>query len=128
MNGKTKQSVQYPYSMGYWINAEKMEITEVQIDRENSLADLQEKAGGPIQLCHEFSDGSVCFVDENGLMKDYTYGFKIIGSRHEFFVGNGIVVGPEYPNSSKTRPPAFPLGFLRGIVTMGRLERKAKPK
>lgn len=124
MHGKMKQSAQYPYSVGYWINAEKREITEVEIDRTNSLAELQKYAGGPIQLCHQFPDGSVCFADEDGLGKDYKYAFKITGSRHEYFVGNGIIVGPEYPNSSKTRPPNFPLGYVKGIVEMGLLEKR----
>lgn len=112
-------------SIGYWINAKALEITQIEIDERNSLRDLQKAVGGPIEIAHEFPKGDVCFVDEEGLFKGYTYGFQIVGSHQEFFVGNGVVVGREYPNSSKTRPPSITLEELKSVVRFAALLHRA---
>ncbi len=43
-----------------------------------------------IQVGHSFPNGDTCYVDEEGLLNGYDYGFSF---GQQPFVGNGLIVG-----------------------------------
>lgn len=79
-------------SRHYFINAKEKKI-EVRLEVVN-LDLLQGYVNGYIEAVHpdSISPADVLYVDEEGLFKDYDYGFIIDGQR---ILGNGVIVGPD---------------------------------
>lgn len=70
------------------IDAKKQEVREEQID--NTLEAMQAIVGGLIEAA--FRDRElICYVDEEGLLKDYDYGFSFSGAPQRIYVGNGFL-------------------------------------
>ena len=78
------------------------------------LADLQKMVGGNIELAYCRANGDAVFVDDEGLFK-YRQ-FFTMPDGHQPFAGNGVIVGREFPGSSRTRPPRSTLEELQRIV------------
>jgi hypothetical protein len=70
------------------IDAEKKEVRLADISSE--LSELQRIVKGYIELALRWPNKDILYVDEEGLCKDYQYGFHINGRQ---FVGNGVVTG-----------------------------------
>lgn len=80
------------------INAEKQTITEINI---NGLSGMQDAVGGYIAVAHGPNDKNTIYVDDEGLLKGYNYGFEYNGA-HQPFAGNGIVCGIDYETGEST--------------------------
>jgi hypothetical protein len=65
----------------------------VRIGFASALKDLQKLVGGYICLATTLANGDEVFVDDEGILKEYPYGFTITGAHQPFF-GNGYVIGP----------------------------------
>lgn len=75
-----------------FINAQTGTVRDVTVA---SLEDMQRFVGGLIEVATQGPAG-VLYVDEEGLLKDTRYGFKLTGSKLDTprYVGNGLIVGP----------------------------------
>ena len=71
-----------------FINAEAKTVTEID---GSTLEGLQKCVGGYIETAMALPTKDTLFVDEDGLSKNYAFGFVLLGMP---FVGNGVVVGP----------------------------------
>jgi hypothetical protein len=80
------------------INSYNETIEEIEI---NGLADMQKHVEGYIEAGFYFPDGSCCFVDEEGLLKQTPVFFEIKGA-HQPFAGNGLIVGAADENGATT--------------------------
>jgi len=67
----------------------------------SNLKDMQNAVGGYIERAHTHKNNDF-YVDEEGLLKRYEYGFSIIGAHQPFFVGNGLVIGIDYNTCDNT--------------------------
>jgi hypothetical protein len=72
------------------INAKLQTVEEMEIGR--GLEQLQMLIGGYVEIGHYFEKGDVCFVDEEGLLKQMEHFFQIRGA-HQPFAGHGLIVG-----------------------------------
>jgi hypothetical protein len=82
------------------------------------LEDMQRLVGGYIELAKAWDSGDVCYVDEEGKMKDKTGAFLLPGVA-DIFVGDGVVVGREIDDTAKTHPPTITVEQLqREVVWM----------
>lgn len=97
----------------------------------NSLQDLQRAVGGRIAFAHQFPNGDVLYVDEDGLeradlatlgeMEAARAFFFDIGA-HQEFAGKGIIVGTEGedgrhgPAASSLADIASRLAFLAPLA------------
>jgi hypothetical protein len=94
----------------YWIDVTKREISEVEY---TGLADLQRMVGGYIEIAFMWQrTRDVLFVDEEGLLKNLTFGFRIPERPDQAFAGNGVLVGREVGDSGDTVDPAMTLQEL----------------
>ena len=73
--------------LAYKINAEKGRIERIQIE---NLEDMQACVGGLIELAGEIEGRNDLYVDEEGLCKEVTYGFRF---KDRIFAGNGLIIG-----------------------------------
>lgn len=93
----------------YWINSEAMQVVSVPY---SGLADLKRMVGGYIECAKHWPNGDVLYVDEEGMLKNYAYGFEIEGGHQPFF-GNGVLVGRELGHdTADTADPTVTLGEL----------------
>jgi hypothetical protein len=101
-----------------FINARKREIELVEI--ENRLEPLQNLVQGYIECAFRLPNGDELFVNEEGLLKDFAFGFKIAGG-HQPFLGNGVVVGFNEADgdslSAKTTPKTLPTVEFFAVAT-----------
>lgn len=75
------------------IDAKNREIREETIP-EDRLKFLQECVEGYIERAITLPNGDDVFVNEEGLLISFDYGFYIRGG-HQIFAGNGVVVGDD---------------------------------
>jgi len=84
------------------IDPARQTVSEADLDM--SLRSLQEAVGGNIEVAHEFPNGDVLYVNEEGLSRaedalegkdDPERAFWFDIDAHQPFAGRGIVVGPE---------------------------------
>lgn len=70
----------------------------------HGLEALQEAVGGMVEIAHEFPNGDVLYVDEEGLLKaqdailgreDAARAFVFDIGAHQPFAGRGVIVGAE---------------------------------
>lgn len=77
-----------------YIDSDACKVTEIELpDDDSQLSELQRLVGGNIEFAHEFPNGDVLFVDEEGLLKNPKHFFDV--DAHQHFAGNGVIVGPE---------------------------------
>jgi hypothetical protein len=72
-----------------FIDAKNKSVTEIAISQ---LEDLQSAVEGYIEIGVKFASTDVLFVNEEGLLRGFDYGFYIEGC-NQMFIGNGIIVG-----------------------------------
>ena len=94
----------------YWINATEQTVSEVEY---TGIADLQRMVGGYIEVAVQWPSGDVLFVDEEGLLKGPSVGFRIPERTDQPLAGNGVLVGREIGDTANTEPPKMPLEQLR---------------
>lgn len=75
------------------IDSTKKEIREEQISTEgDGLPALQKVVGGYIELAFQVKS-DVLYVDEEGLLKGYRFGFTYEGAPQRVYVGSAVVSG-----------------------------------
>jgi hypothetical protein len=75
------------------IDAQKKEVREETISADgHGLEGLQNIVGGLIEAAFR-TDKDVLYVDEEGLLKAYNYGFSFIGAPQALYAGNGVMAG-----------------------------------
>lgn len=75
------------------IDAKNREIRE-EIIPEDRLEFLQKSVEGYIERAITLPNGDDVYVNEEGLLINFDYGFHIKGG-HQIFFGNGIVIGDD---------------------------------
>jgi Domain of unknown function (DUF3846) len=96
----------------FWIRSDIQKIQPVEY---LGLPDLQHMVGGLITHAHQFTNKDTVFVDDEGMMKGHFAFFVIVGG-HQPFAGNGVVVGRERRNSSRTFEPRTTLEELEKVI------------
>lgn len=76
------------------IDSKKRTVTEIEIDPQETLQDMQAAVGGCIQVAVEFPNGDVIMVNEEGLVGEQNEFFYHTDG-HQPFAGDGIVVGDD---------------------------------
>ena len=66
------------------------------------LKDMQELVGGYIEVAYVYPNGDTLYVDEEGLLKQPQFWFKLKQRRDQPFAGNAVLVGKEYPDDKYT--------------------------
>jgi hypothetical protein len=97
----------------YWINATEQTITAVDYA---AVTDIQRMVGGYIEAPKRWPTGDVLFVDEAGMLKANPPGWFMIEGISQPIAGNGVVVGREIGDTSRTRDPKLTLEQLRAEV------------
>jgi len=105
-----------------WIDAERREITEIALpDRgDGRLEAMQRAVGGNIDaafdLPHSPGHSETLYVDEEGLLKGYSYGFAWTGAPQEFYAGSGLVSAYD-PSTGETCASSMAVEKVREHVT-----------
>lgn len=74
-----------------FIDARKKEISILRLEG-NVLSECQRLVEGYIQSVYNIDEGNEIYADEDGLMKNYRYGFSLLHNPAQIYVGNGIVM------------------------------------
>jgi hypothetical protein len=114
----------------YFIDATKRTISAVEVAHgSDMLADMRKLLGGYIDMAHAWPSGDVLYVDDEGLLKSPTVGFRFaLRLDDQPLAGNGIVVGRElqggaakrHPGGYTTADPRIMLAQLVPLVTFVR--------
>ncbi len=75
-----------------FIDARKKEISLLKVERKNEFSELQRLVEGYAQIVVNLDDGNDIYSDEDGLMKNYRYGFSLLHNPSQIYVGNGVVL------------------------------------
>ena len=100
----------------YLIDSESRTVTEIEYKR----GELQKLVGGWIETACVWDSGDVLYVDEEGLLKDPRFFFRIPERPDQPLAGNGVLVGREVNNTSRTAPPTMTIEELIRKVTFYR--------
>lgn len=96
------------------IDSNNQQIREVSY---NGVSDIRIFIGGYLELAYLWANGDTLYVDEHGLTKSPKCFFKLPERSDQPLAGNGLIVGKEYPNSARTRPPIITVDDLRRKIT-----------
>lgn len=78
-----------------FIDAENQEVKEVEINESSDVVKQYQKlVGGYVRPMPRFHDENMLLVDEDGNMKNYSYGF--LYEEHGGVVGNGLIIGTNF--------------------------------
>ncbi|MHB9131514.1 MAG: DUF3846 domain-containing protein [Armatimonadota bacterium] len=108
-----------------WIDAERGEVTEIVLpDREEGrLEAMQRAVGGCIEAALDLPasprHAESLYVDEEGLLKEYAYGFSWAGALQPYFAGSGLVSSYD-PSTGETRATRMAVEEVRARVTFVR--------
>ena len=97
----------------YFIDATKRTIEAVEVAHgSDMLHDARKLIGGYIDIAHVWPSGDVLYVDDEGLLKSPTVGFRFaLRLDDATLAGNGIVVGREIEGGSAAHHPG---GYTTG--------------
>jgi hypothetical protein len=114
----------------WFIDATKRTISEVEVAHGSAmLIDARKLIGGYIDIAHVWPSGDVLYVDDEGLLKSPTVGFRFALRLDDApLAGNGIVVGREIEGGSAAHHPggyttADPRIMLAQLVPLVRFVR-----
>lgn len=109
-----------------FIDATKRTIEAVEVAHGSAaLEDMRKLLGGYIDLAHAWPNGDSLYVDDEGLLKSPTVGFRFaLRLDDQPLAGNGIVVGREvvgaegrkHPGGYTTRDPRTTIEELGRLV------------
>jgi hypothetical protein len=73
-----------------YIDAAQKTVTEVVV---TSLEQCQTLVGGYLGSGGRFDRKNALYVDDDGRLKNIAFGFRLIGSTYDYYVGNGLILG-----------------------------------
>jgi hypothetical protein len=114
----------------WFIDATKRTISAVEVAHGSAmLVDMRRLIGGYIDIAHVWPGGDVLYVDDEGLLKAPTVGFRFaLRLDDQPLAGSGVVVGREieggaaahHPGGYTTADPRIILAQLVPLVTFVR--------
>lgn len=109
-----------------YINAKerKIEVFELEGNAANQLDELQEKVGGYLQDACRFDNKDQLYVNEEGQLMGYDYGFHVVGAPHPFYVGNGVIVG--FNSRGNNVSASLALDYVRSVVLFLRVNEEPR--
>lgn len=107
----------------YHIDAENKMISEKSFSNTNEIRNF---IGGYLTIAYAYPNGDVLYVDDEGILKGYTYGFFLWQRDDQGLFGNGVLVGPEYAEDDysqthSNRDPVTTLEQLKRYVTFAEI-------
>jgi hypothetical protein len=114
----------------YFIDATRRAIEAVEVAHGSAVgADIRRMVGGYFAIAHVWPSGDVLYVDDEGLLKAPTVGFRFALRLDDMpLAGSGVVVGREieggaaahHPGGYTTEDPRIMLAQLVPLVTFVR--------
>lgn len=104
-----------------WIDAEHGAITELALPESDAarLPAMQRVVGGYIEAAVDIpitpTHAETLYVDEEGLLKGYAYGFAWAGAPVPYYAGNGLVSAYD-PTTGETRATRMTADEVRARV------------
>jgi len=95
-----------------FINAKNRTVEEINLNPKNTLKSLQECVEGLIELAVRFDNRDDLFINEEGLLIQFPYGF-LYGNY--VFVGNGVIAGHN-PRTGETTGATTDIKEVRKAV------------
>ena len=92
---------------GFFIDALQRKVSKIEVE---TLEDMQRCVGGFIELAPGHNTSQTLYVNEEGLIKGFDYGFSFGGS--EPFLGNGLLLGP-VDNHGHTLSCTMPIEVIK---------------
>lgn len=91
----------------YFIDAARRTIEAIEVAHGSGmLADARRLIGGYIDIAHVWPSGDVLYVDDEGLLKSPTVGFRFaLRLDDQPLAGNGIIVGREIEGGAAAHHP-----------------------
>lgn len=103
------------------IDPKNQTVTDIEVDSENPEKTLHAIIGGWLTIAFDWSNGDVLYVDDEGLLKDSNYFFRITDFPHQPLAGRGVVVGREMDESSESYPTTYTKeDILLRVMWLGR--------
>lgn len=100
------------------IDAQKQEIREATVE---TLEDMQAIVEGLIERAQILKTGDEIYVNEEGLFKNFEYGFSVAGAFSRFYLGSGYVIG-EADDEGDNTDVKISIENLKKLVTFRTLE------
>jgi hypothetical protein len=107
------------------INAKERHVYEVNIHPSKYLSVMQNAVEGYIEAAMVIKQAKEktddLYVNEEGLLKSFTYGFGILGAQQTYFTGNGVIAATD--NDGETVSTDLDVNDIKKLITFYDNER-----